>query len=102
MAGAIAHGELTRRATRGVRFELATAGHEAAIRRLLRESALHGDIVLVTLGGAQLLEKVRPVPPLVEVGCKDLLKLVDDQHSRCGIVGVRCRISATFGKAFVP
>jgi hypothetical protein len=46
MAGAIAHGELTARDTGRIRFEVAGPKHDAAIRHLLRESAMDGAIVL--------------------------------------------------------
>ena len=46
MAGATVDGELTARAASRVRFEVAGPEHDAAIRRLLRESAMHGDITI--------------------------------------------------------
>jgi hypothetical protein len=45
MAGAVADGQLRRRAG-GVRFEVARAEHDAAIRGLLRESVMDGDVAL--------------------------------------------------------
>jgi hypothetical protein len=44
MAGAIAHGELTARSTSGVQFCIARTEHDAAIRRVLRETAMEGQI----------------------------------------------------------
>ena len=46
MAGATVDGELTAHAASRVRFEVAGPEHDAAIRRLLRESAMHGDITI--------------------------------------------------------
>lgn len=46
MAGAIVDGELTVRAPSRVRFAVAGPQHDAAIRRLLCESAMHGGITI--------------------------------------------------------
>src|SRR5436190_23893400 len=51
MAGATLDGQLTRRGWRepspgGVRFEIAAPEHDEAIRRLLRESVMDGDVAL--------------------------------------------------------
>ena len=59
MVGATASSELVHRSREGVRFEIATSAYDAAIRRLLRETPMAGQIQISLEREPELLRRRR-------------------------------------------